>query len=54
MLDNLNYIINNYYDEPNIKIFQSSLNMNFNSYIQGKKKELSYKDIESLLSKCSH
>jgi len=54
MLDNLNYIINNYYDEPNIKLFQSSLNMNFKSYIQGKKKELSYKDIESLLSKCSH
>ena len=53
MLDNLNYIINNYYDEPNIKLFQSSLNMNFKSYIQGKKKELSYKDIESL-SKCSH
>jgi hypothetical protein len=54
MMDNLNYIINNYYNEQNIEIFQKSLNMNFKTYIQSKKKTLSYKDIESLLSKCSH
>jgi hypothetical protein len=54
MMDNLNYIINNYYNEQNIEIFQKSLNMNFKKYIQSKKKALVYKDIESLLSKCSH
>ena len=54
MLDNLRYIINNYYNESNIEIFQNSLYMNYNSYISLNKKEMSYKDIEGLLSKCSH
>lgn len=52
MLDNLRYIINNYYNESNFNIFQKSLNMNYNFYIQSKKKEITYNDLVSLLSKC--
>ena len=44
----------NYYNESNIEIFQNSLYMNYNSYINLNKKKMNYKDIEGLLSKCSH
>jgi hypothetical protein len=52
MLDNLRYIINNYYNEANFNIFQKSLYMNYDFYIKRKRKEITYSDLVSLLSKC--
>jgi hypothetical protein len=52
MLDNLRYIINNYYNESNFNIFQKSLYMNYDFYIQRKREEITYSDLVSLLSKC--
>ena len=52
MLDNLRYIINNYYNESNFNIFQKSLYMNYDFYIKRKRKEITYSDLVSLLSKC--
>ena len=52
MLDNLRYIINNYYNESNFNIFQKALYMNYDFYIQRKRKEVTYSDLVSLLSKC--
>ena len=52
MLDNLRYVINNYYNESNFNIFQKSLNINYDLYIQRKRKELTYSYLVSLLSKC--
>ena len=54
MLDNLRYIINNYYNESNFNIFQKSLYMNYDFYIQKKRKEITYSDLVSLLSKCNY
>ena len=54
LLDNLRYVLNNYYNESNFEILQKSLYMNYKFYIQNKKKEMTYEDIERLLSKCSH
>ena len=54
MLDNLRYIINNYYNESNFDIFQKSLYMNYDVYIQRKRKEIIYSDLVSLLSKCNY
>jgi hypothetical protein len=51
MLDNLRYIINNYYNETNLVMFQESLNMNYKFYIQNKKNEISYEEIKNFLSK---
>jgi hypothetical protein len=51
MLDNLRFIINNYYNETNLVVFQESLNMNYKSYIQRKKKKMSYEEIKNFLSK---
>jgi len=45
------YIINKYYNEQNLVVFQKSLNMNYESYIQQKFKEFSYEEISILLSK---
>ena len=47
MLDNLRFIINNYYNETNLVVFQESLNMNYKSYIQRKKKKMSYEEIKN-------
>ena len=52
MLDNLRYVINNYYNESNFNIFQKTLNTNYDFYIQRKRKEITYSDLVSLLSKC--
>lgn len=52
MLDNLRYVINNYYNESNFNKFQKSLNTNYDFYIQRKRKEINYIDLISLLSKC--
>jgi len=54
MLDNLRYIINNYYNESNFIIFQKSLYMNYDFYIQKKRKEITYSDLVRLLSKCNY
>jgi hypothetical protein len=51
MLDNLRYIINNYYKESNLAVFEDSLNMNYKSYIQNKIIEMTYEEIKNLLSK---
>ena len=37
-LDNLRYVINNFYNESNLEIFQKSLYMNYKFYIQKKKR----------------
>ena len=52
MLDNLRYIINNYYNDSNFNIFQKSLYMNYDFYIKRKRKEITYSDLVSLLNKC--
>ena len=52
MLDNLRYIINNYYQESNFDIYQKSLYMNYNFYIQLRKKEITFINLVNLLSKC--
>lgn len=54
MQDNLRYIINNYYNESNFNIFQKSLYINYDFYIQRKRKEITYSDLVSLLSKCNY
>ena len=54
MLDNLRYIINNYYNESSFNIYQKSLYMNYHLYIQRKRKEITYSDLVSLLSKCNY
>ena len=51
ILDNLRYIINSYYNEANLVVFQESLNINYKSYIQNKKNEMNYDEKKSLLSK---
>ena len=51
ILNNLRHIINNYYNEPNLEVFQESLNMNYKAYIQNKIKEITYKEIKNFLSK---
>ena len=51
MLNNLRYIINNYYNEPNLDVFQKSLNINYKAYIQNKKNEMTFVEIKELLSK---
>ena len=51
VLDNLRYIINNYYNETNLVMFQESLNMNYKFYIQNKKNEMAYEEIKNFLSK---
>ena len=51
ILDNLRYIINHYYNESNLEVFQKSLNMNYRVYIQNKNNKMTYKEIKHLLSK---
>ena len=51
ILDNLRYIIDNYYNESNFDIFQKSLYINYNFYIQLKKKEITFNNLVNLLSK---
>jgi hypothetical protein len=54
ILDNLRYIINNYYKETNSILFQQALNMNYRLYIQNKINEMSYDELKNLLSKLIH
>lgn len=50
ILNNIRYIINNYYNESCIELFEKSLNLNFKYYIQNKK-ILSLLEIMDLMSK---
>ena len=54
ILDNIRYIIDNYYNESNFDIFQKSLYINYNIYIQLKKKEIAFNNLVNLLSKCHY
>ena len=49
--NNIRHIINNYYNESCLIIFDKSLNLNFKYYIQSKKNKLSINDIKDLMSK---
>jgi len=51
IMNNIRYIINNYYNVSSLESFQESLNMNYKSYIKNKVNDLTYKEIKSLLSK---
>ena len=51
ILENIRYIINNYYDEPNLAVLEKSLNMNYKLYIQNKKFEMTNEEKKILLSK---
>ena len=51
MLDNFRYIINNYYNESNLNVFEESLNMNYKSYIQNRINKITFEEIKNLLSK---
>lgn len=47
----IRYIINNYYNETYLDIFDESLNLNFKYYIDKKKTELSNEQIKELMCK---
>jgi hypothetical protein len=51
ILNNFRYIINNYYNETNLDSFQNTLNINYKSYINNKINEITYEEIDNLLSK---
>ena len=51
LIDTLRYIINNYYNETCLKIFDKALNLNLNYYINNHKNKLSIKEINELMSK---
>jgi len=50
MLNNLRYIINNYYSEPSLAVLQKSLNINYKAYIQNKANKMTSEEISKLLS----
>ena len=51
IINSVRYIINNYYNEFCLDIFDKILNLNLEHYLQNKKDILSYKDIKILISK---
>jgi len=51
LINNVRSIINNYYSELYLTIFDKSLNLNLKYYIKDNYKKLSSKDIKNLLSK---
>ena len=51
ILNNFRHIINNYYNETNSESFQNILNIYYKSYINNKKDEMSFEEINDLLSK---
>jgi hypothetical protein len=51
VLDNLRHIINNYYNETNLDLFQKSLNINYKSFIYDKINKMTDEEIQNLLSK---
>ena len=51
ILNNIRSIINNYYNESCLEIFDKSLNLNFKYFIQNKRKKFSLENINDLMSK---
>lgn len=51
ILDNIRYIINNYYDSSCSHQFEKSLNKNYEYYISKKFQDLSKEDLKDLISK---
>jgi len=51
IMNNFRYIINNYYNETNLDLFQDTLNINYKAYINNKINDMTYKEINNLLSK---
>ena len=51
ILNIVRYIINNFYNESCLEIFDKSLNLNFKNFIQNKRNILSLEDISELMSK---
>ena len=51
LINNLRYIINNYYDEKCLGIFDKSLNLNFNYFIRNNYNHLSFDYLDKLMSK---
>lgn len=50
----IRYIINNYYNESCLEIFDKSLNLNFKNFIQNNINKLSFEDVSELMSKNSY
>ena len=50
-INRVRYIINNYYNESFLEIFDKALNLNLRLYIQNKKNKFSLKEIKQLMSK---
>lgn len=51
LLKKIRYIINNYYKESTLKIFDKSLNLNMRNYIKNNKNDLNSEKIYNLMSK---
>ena len=51
LINNLRYIINKYYNDYCLEIFDKSLNLNYYHYINENKKKLFFKKISNLMSK---
>jgi hypothetical protein len=51
LLNNIRYIINNYYNNSYLEIFDKSLNLNFKYFLRNKKEYLSLSDLNALMSK---
>ena len=49
--NNIRYIINNYFNESCLEIFDKSLNFNFKYYLKNRKKQFSSGEINDLISK---
>ena len=51
LLNNIRYIINNYYNNSYLEIFDKSLNSNFKYFLRNKKEYLSLSELNALMSK---
>ena len=51
LINNLRYIINNYYNETLLNIFDKSLNLNLKRYIKNIRNNLSFNEFNNLMSK---
>ena len=51
LINQLRYIINNFYNEYCLDLFDKALNFNLNNYIKINKTNFSSKDINNLMSK---
>ena len=51
VINNIRYILNNYYNDSFIDIFDNSLNYNFKNYLNKTFSKLSFDDINNLMSK---